>query len=153
MSQFCFTMWSNLFPSLLTLLVGWQARDSSSKQVLSSSWDGRPFGHNRHGPKFGGLWPFGGGGAGSQSNTMLPVTRPTSLSSGILIHPAVWPQQIQAKTWGLCPSGEMELGPHLIQCCLAESYLHAKVSSWSIQPFGHNTPALQTEQDNYSPIA
>ena len=27
-------------------------------QVLSSSWDGRPFCHNRHGPKIGGLCPF-----------------------------------------------------------------------------------------------
>ena len=31
-----------------------------SQQVLSSSWDGRPFGHNRHGPKIGGLCPFWG---------------------------------------------------------------------------------------------
>ena len=30
-------------------------------QVLSSSWDGRPFGHNRRGPKRGGCCtPFGG---------------------------------------------------------------------------------------------
>jgi len=28
-------------------------RGSMLKQVLSSSWDGRPFGHNRHGPKRG----------------------------------------------------------------------------------------------------
>ena len=32
------------------------------------------------------------GGAGSPSNTMSPGPRPTSLPSGILIHPAVWPQ-------------------------------------------------------------
>ena len=32
-----------------------------TKQVLSSSWDGRPFGHNRHGPKIVGRVPFGGG--------------------------------------------------------------------------------------------
>jgi len=29
-------------------------------QELSSSWDGRPFGHNRHGPKLGAC-PFLGG--------------------------------------------------------------------------------------------
>jgi len=29
------------------------------EQVLSSSWDGRPFGHNRHGPKMGGCAPLG----------------------------------------------------------------------------------------------
>ena len=31
-------------------------------------------------------------GAGSPSNTMWPGPRPTSLPSGILIHPTVWPQ-------------------------------------------------------------
>ena len=35
--------------------------------------------------------------------------------SGIWIHPAVWPQQISAENWGLCPFGG-ELGPHLTQC-------------------------------------
>ena len=42
-----------------------QAVDSSYQysiavfeQVLSSSWDGRPFGHNRHRPKIGGCAPF-----------------------------------------------------------------------------------------------
>ena len=46
-------------------------------QVLSSSWDGRPFGHNRHGPKIGGCAPYGE--AGSQGNTIWPVPRPVSL--------------------------------------------------------------------------
>ena len=32
---------------------------ATAEQVLSSSWDGRPFGHNRHGPKIGGCAPFG----------------------------------------------------------------------------------------------
>ena len=35
---------------------------------------------------------FGGGAAGSPSNTMSPGPRPTSVPSGILIYPAVWPQ-------------------------------------------------------------
>ena len=43
------------------------------------------------------------GGAGSASNTMLPGTRPTIVPSGILINPAVWPQQKWAENWGLCP--------------------------------------------------
>jgi len=30
---------------------------------------------------------------GSPSNTMWPGPRPTSIPSGILIHPAVWPEQ------------------------------------------------------------
>ena len=42
-----------------------------------------------------GAVPLGGGEAESPSNTMSPGPRPTSLPSGILIHPAVWPQQ----TW------------------------------------------------------
>ena len=99
-------------------------------------------GHNRHGPKRGGLLcPFRGelawaelyfrikwrlhpscrlatidmgqklgavrcalfpGGAGSPSNTKSPGPRPTSIPSGILVHPAVWPQRTLAKNWGLC---------------------------------------------------
>ena len=35
--------------------------------------------------------PHSVGGAGSLSNTMSPGAMPTSLPSGILIHPAVWP--------------------------------------------------------------
>jgi len=56
-------------------------RDSSSQQVLSSGWDGRQFGHNRHGPKSGGCCaPFWEGG--SPSNTVSPGPRPTSIPSG-----------------------------------------------------------------------
>jgi len=42
-------------------------------------------------PKVGAavLLPWG---AGSPSNTMSPGPRPTSVPSGILIHPTVWPQ-------------------------------------------------------------
>jgi len=47
------------------------------------------------------LCPLFGVGAGSPSNTMLPG--PTSLPSGILIHPAVWPQQTWAENWGTVP--------------------------------------------------
>jgi len=53
----------------------------------SSSQKGRnrpqPFGHNRYGPKIGGLRPpFGEGGAGSPANTMSLGLRPTPLPSG-----------------------------------------------------------------------
>ena len=47
-------------------------------------------GHNRREPKIGAVPLLGG--AGSPSNTMSPGPRPTSVSSGILMHPAVWPQ-------------------------------------------------------------
>jgi len=66
---------------------------SHIKQELGSSWDGRPFGHNRHGPKSGvvvGLPLLGE--AGSPSNTISPGPRHTSVPSGVLIHPPVWPQ-------------------------------------------------------------
>jgi len=36
----------------------------------------------------------------SPSNTMSPGSRPTSLPTGILIHPAVWPQQTWAENGG-----------------------------------------------------
>jgi len=75
------------------------------------------FCHNRHRPKNrGGCCAlFGGwGGAGSQSNTTLPELRPTSVSSGILIYLAIWPQW----TWtengggGAVPFLGEELVPH-----------------------------------------
>jgi len=50
-------------------------------QVATSSI--QPFGHNGHGPKTGGCAPLGEGNW---------VPRPTSAPSGILMHPAVWPQ-------------------------------------------------------------
>jgi len=51
----------------------------------------------------------------------------TSEPSGILIHPAVWPQQTWTENWGLFPFfGEEQLGPHLKQCGRAKAYLHAK---------------------------
>jgi len=81
-------------------------RGLRSYQVASSSI--QPFGHNRHGPKIcGGLCPFLGG-AGSSSGTLWPGLRPTSTPSGILIHPAVWPQKTWAENWGGCApfSGE-----------------------------------------------
>jgi len=62
--------------------------------------------------------PFGRG-AGSPSNTTSPGPRPTSVPSGILIHPAIWPQQTCAENWvavpllggGWCPCKTMWLGP------------------------------------------
>ena len=79
------------------------------------------------GRKLGALSPFWGGGAGSESHTMSFGSRPTFLPSGILIHPTIWPQQISAQNWGLCPLGEVDLGPHLTQCDQGRGlYLHAK---------------------------
>jgi len=87
-------------------------------QVASSSI--QPFGHNRQGRKLGAvpllgelLRPLFGGGV-----AQLPEQRPTSITSGILTHPAIWPQQKSAENWGLCPLLGGELGPNLAQCSL-----------------------------------
>jgi len=63
---------------------------------LNKSWDGPPYGHNMGRKVVGGCCAHFGG-AGSPSNTMSP----TSVSSGILIHPAVWPQQREAENCSL----------------------------------------------------
>jgi len=42
--------------------------------------------------KWGYAVPISVGGAETPSNTVWPGTRPTSVPSGILIHPSVWPQ-------------------------------------------------------------
>jgi len=56
-------------------------------QVASSSI--QPFGDNRHLQKTGGVPLLGG--AVTPSNITSPVPRFTSVLSGILVHPAVWP--------------------------------------------------------------
>jgi len=71
-------------------------------QVASSSI--QPYGHNRHGPNIGwGGCAFFLGVAGSPSNTKSHGPRPTSIPSGILVHPAVWPQRTLAENWGAVP--------------------------------------------------
>jgi len=99
--------------------------------MLSSSWDGRMFGHNRHGPKIGGLCPFLGG-AGSPSNTMWHGPTPVSISSGILVHPSVWQQYMSQKLGAAMPPfWGGELGPRLTQCCLGQGLT-------PYQPHHHN---------------
>jgi len=53
-------------------------------------------------------------GAGSPSNTMWPRPRPTSVLSGILIHPALWPQYMGQKMAGAAVppfAGKWQLDP------------------------------------------
>jgi len=74
--------------------------------------------------------PFGGG-AGSPSNILWPGPRSTSVPSGILIHPTVWPQQTSwAKNWGLCPFGHGWV-PIKHNAVWAEVYLPTK---WRLDP-------------------
>jgi len=85
-------------PHLTQCRLGWGL---SPYQVVSGSM--QLFGHHSHGLKSGGCCaPFRGWGSWSPSNTMLPTPRPTSVPSGILMHPAVWPQQTWAEKWGGC---------------------------------------------------
>ena len=89
--------------------------------------------------KLGAPTPFAGSGAGSPSSTMWPGLRPTSIPSGILIHPAIWPQQTSAENWGVCPffwGGE--LGLHLTQSRLGWGLPPHQVAFSSIQPFCDN---------------
>jgi len=55
------------------------------------------------GRKLKGAVPLLGAGPGSPCNTIRPGPRPTFVPSGILIHPAIWPQQTWAEIWRLCP--------------------------------------------------
>ena len=75
-------------------------------------------GHNRHGPKIASRCALSLGAAGSPSNTMSSGPRPTSMQSGTLVHPAIWPQLTCAKSWGCAPFGQGDMSPYLTQCCL-----------------------------------
>jgi len=73
----------------------------------------QPFGHNKHGPKTGGggsAPPFWEGERGPHLTQSRIGPRPTSISSGILIYAAIWPERIWAENGGYAPLGEGELG-------------------------------------------
>ena len=105
--------------------------------MLSSSWDGRPFGHNRYGPKrVGGLCThFRGGGLGLHLTQCglgrgLPPCQVASWSIQLFGHNA------SAKKWGrLCP---LFMRGALTQCHLGRGLPLYQVASWSIQLFGLN---------------
>jgi len=72
-----------------------------------------------------GLHPLFGGELGPHL-TQSPGPRSTSIPSDILIHPAIWPQQIWAIIGGLCPFGGGEAGSPSNNVARAEAYPHAK---------------------------
>jgi len=75
-----------------------------------------------------------GGGAGFPCNTMQPELRPSIVQSGILIHPAVWPQQTWAENWGRAVPpflGRESWVPMYHNVAWAEAYLHTK---WHLDP-------------------
>ena len=83
----------------------------------------------------GGRPPPWGGGNGVPSNTKSPGPRPSSIPCNMLIHAAIWPQQIWAENWGLCPFGRGGAGSHLIQNGHCRGLAAYQVSSWSVQPW------------------
>jgi len=125
-------------------------------QVIRSSWNGRPFGHNRHVPKIGVCAPFLVG-AGSPSNTMWPGPRPTFVPSGILIHPPVWPQQTWAENWGAVPLWRRgSWVPIWSNVARAAAYLHDKFHldpSNHLATIHHRYRDRQTGQTDNGPIA
>jgi len=104
------------------------------------------------GPKIGGRCPLFGKGAGSTSNTKSPELRSTSIPSGILMHPAVCPQQKCAENLGApppfwekgagSPSNTKSPGPRptsipsgiLIHAALWRQQIWAE--NWGLCPFG-----------------
>jgi len=75
--------------------------------------------------------PFseGIGGSGSGSNTLWSGPKFTSIPSGSLIHPAIWPQQRWARKLGGAVPLFGELDPHLIQCCMGGGLPQYQVAS------------------------
>jgi len=84
-------------------------------------------GHNRHGPKSGWLLcPFGEDLL-SPSNTTWRGLRPTSVPSGVLIYPAIVPQQTWAKNLaGLSPFFGWGSWSPSNSVAWAEAYFHTK---------------------------
>ena len=120
---------------------------------LRTKWQLDPFSryysHNRHSGAAVPLCLCGGGTLQSICNTMWHGPTPTSVPSGILIHPAVWPQQIWAKNWGrLCPGlwGRRSWVLIYHNAARAELVPPCQISSLSTPPFGHSTSTLQTDR-------
>ena len=114
--------------------------DPEFRQVLSSSWDERPFGHNRHGLKRGGLLCPYRGRAGSHLTQC-------GLGRGLPLD--------QVVSWSIQPFGNNKHGPkiwggsapllgrglrspHLTQSRLGRGLPPHQAASWSMQPFGCN---------------
>ena len=59
-------------------------------------------------------------------------------------HPYSSSRLTTTDNWGTAPLWGRELGPHPKQRGWGQGLPPCQVSSWSTQPFGHNTPKLQT---------
>jgi len=120
-----------------------------SKQELTSSWDGRPFGHNRHRPKKGG-WcaPFRGDRAAPHLTQCglgrdLPPYQVASWSIQPFGHNRHGP-----KIEGAVPLWGGQLGPHLTQCRLGRRLpplpngIFIRPAVWPQQTWGENWGCL-----------
>jgi len=99
--------------------------------AISSSWDGRPFGHNRRGSKMGGCAPFGEVLGPHLSQCRLGRRLPSYQVASWSIMPFGHIRH-GPKIGGLCPFGEGELGLHLTQCGRGQGLSPFQVSCWSI---------------------
>ena len=68
----------------------------------------------------------------------------TSLPSGILVHPTVWPQKTWDENWEAVSLWEGAGSPYVVG---AEAYLHAKFH-FDPPAFDNNTPTLQTDEQD-----
>jgi len=97
-----------------------------------ASWSIQPFGHNRQGPKIGkgGCAPWGLNWVRAESyhRTKLHLDRSSHLAS----------IDMGRKLAAVPFLGGGELGPHSAQCGLGPGLPLYQVTSWLIQPFGHN---------------
>jgi len=50
------------------------------------------------------------------------------------------------KIGGCALLGDGELGPQLTQCGQVRGLPACQISSWSVKPFGHNSPTSQTDR-------
>ena len=91
-------------------------------------------------------------GSGSPSNTVSPGQRPTSLPSGILVHPAVSPQQTWADNFGRgCAFVGGGAGSNLTECvAMAGAYLHAK---FHLDPSNRLDTIHQRHRQTDKPVA
>jgi len=98
------------------------------------------------GRKLGALPHFRKGSGVAINNTMSLGSRPTFLPSGILIHPAIWPQQILVENCGGCvPLGDGDGSPPNTawpgpRPTSVPSFILIHPTVW------HNTPTLQTDR-------
>jgi len=108
-----------------------------------------------------GSAPFSGGGAGSPSNTKSSGPTPSAISSGILIHAAIWPQQIWAENWGLRPppfwgrghgSPSNTMWPGTRPICIP-SFILIRPTVWPQCTNVTNRTDRQTDRTDNGPIA